>query len=72
MSCTYLQQFRVPNCSASRRLMSPSVLEQLVFCHGEYASCPVYQDRETGVPIRKEMARTAEKEQELELAEKTG
>lgn len=67
MSCKYLQQFRIPNCKASTRLLSPSVLEQLVFCHSEYNGCPIYQEREAQAPIRKDMQVAVEIQQELDM-----
>jgi hypothetical protein len=59
MSCKYLQQSRVPSCRASVRLMSPSVFEQLVFCHGEHRKCPVFREREAGALARKALAMEA-------------
>ncbi len=67
MSCKYLQQFKIPNCKGSTRLLSPSVLEQLVFCHSEYAGCPIYQEREAIAPARKDMQVAVNIQEKLEL-----
>ena len=65
MSCKYLQQLRIPNCQASARLMSPSVFEQLVFCRSDYWKCPVFQETQTMMPAKKEMALAVEMAQAL-------
>lgn len=43
MDCKYLTGLKYPRCLASQKLMLPSVLEQVVFCHGEPDKCPYYE-----------------------------
>lgn len=54
MDCKYLTGLKYPRCLASPKLMLPSVLEQVVFCHGEPDKCPNYEaHKKDGIQVEK-------------------
>jgi len=46
MNCKYLSGSERTYCSASNKLMSPSIFELCTFCYGAPTDCLIYQEKE--------------------------